>query len=175
MRKLLIIGLAAAFAMALVGCSSQEQPAQEEQQAGMANPWTEASSAAEAATNAGIGTFEVADNAGLGPEFPLGEPYYQSMSGIAETQYNPEGCKVVVRKGTVTGQSLSGDYAEYPETWTQDVDGTTVTCMGYETDCASNISWGTDTGYFSVVFISDGGENYGLTSEEIPALVANVK
>lgn len=176
MKKLLVIGLAAAFALALVGCGSQEEPAPEEgQEVGMPNPWTEAASAEEAATNAGIGSFEVADNIGLGPEFPLGDPYYQSMSGIAEVQYTPDGYEVSVRKGTVTGIDLSGDYTEYPESWTQDVGGIEVKCMGFETDSASNISWGTDTGYFSVVFFSEGGENIGLTAEQVEQLVASVK
>ena len=50
MKKLLVIGLAAAFALALVGCGSQEEPAPEEEEVGIANPWTEAASAEEAAT-----------------------------------------------------------------------------------------------------------------------------
>ena len=175
MRKLLIIGLAAAFALALAGCGSQEEPAPEEEaEVGMANPWTEAASAEEAGQNAGVGTFDVADNIGLGPEFPLGDPYYQSMEGIAEVQYNPDGYKVVVRKGTMTGIDLSGDYNEYPESWTQDVGGITVECMGYEIDSASNIAWSTDDGNYCICLFSDGGENVGLTAEQVEEAVNSV-
>ena len=176
MKKLLIIGLAAAFALALAACGgSEEEEIYEGAEVGMENPWSEASNADDAAQKAGITSFEVADNIGLGPQYPLGEPLFQSMDGIAEAQDMADGYKVVVRKGNATGIDLSGDYNEYPESWTQDVDGITVECMGYEVDSASNLAWSTDSGNISVCFYSDGGENIGLTDAQVIDLVHSVK
>ena len=177
MKKLLAIGLAAAFALTLAACGNNgnDEAVEDGAEVGMENPWTEAASADDAAQKAGIASFEVADNIGLGPQYPLGEPLFQSMDGIAEAQYTADGYKVVVRKGDTTGVDLSGDYNEYPESWTQDVDGITVECMGYEVDSASNLSWSTDSDNISVCFYSDGGENIGLTDAQVIGLVHSVK
>ena len=87
MKKFLIIAMAAAFALALAGCAGQAEqgggdsgatapepaaPAEpsaepsDEPMAGMANPWSEVATAAEAAQGAGVADFSVQDEVTVG-------------------------------------------------------------------------------------------------------------
>ena len=191
-RIFLSIILAAVMVSAmLAGCSSdgsaapKEEPAAteaedtvektgtaDEENTGLANPWTDVGSSEEAAKGAGIDSFVIAED----PVIDLGENFertYRCMDGIAEARLEYPASALTVRKGTnAEDGDISGDYTEYAETWTQDVDGIEVTCFGNWEGDASKSIWNVDGMYYSIVAEGLGGEDdFGLNAERLTEMV----
>ncbi|MBQ3280826.1 MAG: hypothetical protein IJH41_00305 [Eubacterium sp.] len=178
-----IMAMAMTFTLAGCGQSGQEQPeepAQEEEPAvGMPNPWSDVATAEEAAEGAGVETFECA-----GIETSLGttEPeVYRWMKGLAEAQFPIAAVDMTIRKGTdaltdVAEGDISGDYNEYKYTWTQDVDGTEVTCSGNRKGESTKTLWSKNGYYYSIsAFGAGGDDDFGLSEDDVKALVSGVK
>ena len=175
-RIFLSIILAAVMVSAmLAGCSSggsaapKEEPAAteaedtvektgtaDEENTGLANPWTDVGSSEEAAKGAGIDSFVIAED-----------------PGIAEARLEYPASALTVRKGTnAEDGDISGDYTEYAETWTQDVDGIEVTCFGNWEGDASKSIWNVDGMYYSIVAEGLGGDDdFGLNAERLTEMV----
>ena len=175
----------------LAGCSSsgsaapKEEPAAteaedtvektgtaDEENTGLANPWTDVGSSEEAAKGAGIDSFVIAED----PVIDLGENFertYRCMDGIAEARLEYPASALTVRKGTnAEDGDISGDYTEYAETWTQDVDGIEVTCFGNWEGDASKSIWNVDGMYYSIVAEGLGGDDdFGLNAERLTEMV----
>ena len=191
-RIFLAIILAAVMVSAmLAGCSSggsaapKEEPAAteaedtvektgtaDEENTGLANPWTDVGSSEEAAKGAGIDSFVIAED----PVIDLGENFertYRCMDGIAEARLEYPASALTVRKGTnAEDGDISGDYTEYAETWTQDVDGIEVTCFGNWEGDASKSIWNVDGMYYSIVAEGLGGDDdFGLNAERLTEMV----
>ena len=191
-RIFLSIILAAVMVLAmLAGCSSggsaapKEEPAAteaedtvektgtaDEENTGLANPWTDVGSSEEAAKGAGIDSFVIAED----PVIDLGENFertYRCMDGIAEARLEYPASALTVRKGTnAEDGDISGDYTEYAETWTQDVDGIEVTCFGNWEGDASKSIWNVDGMYYSIVAEGLGGDDdFGLNAERLTEMV----
>ena len=191
-RIFLSIILAAVMVSAmLAGCSSggsaapKEEPAAteaedtvektgtaDEENTGLANPWTDVGSSEEAAKGAGIDSFVIAED----PVIDLGENFgrtYRCMDGIAEARLEYPSSALTVRKGTnAEDGDISGDYTEYAETWTQDVDGIEVTCFGNWEGDASKSIWNVDGMYYSIVAEGLGGDDdFGLSAERLTEMV----
>ena len=191
-RIFLSIILAAVMVSAmLAGCSSggsaapKEEPAAteaedtvektgtaDEENTGLANPWTDVGSSEEAAKGAGIDSFVIAED----PVIDLGENFgrtYRCMDGIAEARLEYPASALTVRKGTnAEDGDISGDYTEYAETWTQDVDGIEVTCFGNWEGDASKSIWNVDGMYYSIVAEGLGGDDdFGLNAERLTEMV----
>ena len=191
-RIFLSIILAAVMVSAmLAGCSSggsaapKEEPAAteaedtvektgtaDEENTGLANPWTDVGSSEEAAKGAGIDSFVIAED----PVIDLGENFertYRCMDGIAEARLEYPASALTVRKGTnAEDGDISGDYTEYAETWTQDVDGIEVTCFGTWEGDASKSIWNVDGMYYSIVAEGLGGDDdFGLNAERLTEMV----
>ena len=139
---------------------------------GLANPWSDVESAEEAAKGAGIDSFVIAEDPGidLGKNF---ERTYRCMDGIAEARLEYPASALTVRKGTnAEDGDISGDYTEYAETWTQDVDGIEVTCFGNWEGDASKSIWNVDGMYYSIVAEGLGGDDdFGLNAERLTEMV----
>ena len=153
-----------------------EEGADEGETTMIANPWSEVASAEEAAKGAGIDSFEVAEDLGL----DLGENFgrtYRCMEGIAEVQLEFPASALTIRKGNpVEDGDISGDYNEYAYTWTQDIDGITVTCWGNREGDATKAIWSSGDMCFSMFAEGLGGDqDFGLNPERMEALVSNVK
>lgn len=191
-RIFLSIILAAVMVSAmLAGCSSggsaapKEEPAAteaedtvektgtaDEENTGLANPWTDVGSSEEAAKGAGIDSFVIAED----PVIDLGDNFertYRCMDGIAEARLEYPASALTVRKGTnAEDGDISGDYTEYAETWTQDVDGIEVTCFGNWEGDASKSIWNVDGMYYSIVAEGLGGDDdFGLNAERLTEMV----
>lgn len=196
MKKRIFLSIILAAVMLstmLAGCSSggsaapKEEPAATEAEAedavektgtadeentGLANPWTDVGSAEEAAKGAGIGSFVIAED----PVIDLGENFertYRCMDGIAEARLEYPASALTVRKGTnAEDGDISGDYTDYSETWTQDVDGIEVTCFGNWEGDASKSIWNVDGMYYSIVAEGLGGDDdFGLNAERLTEMV----
>ena len=190
MKKIMLaVALSFALALAFTACSSAEpddQPATEEeaqagvqeeaeQQTGMPNPWSDVESADAAARGAGIDGFAVADDLGM-DDWQFAEVTYRCMDGIAEADFDGGAFEVCVRKsGSLDGVELSGDYNDYPYEWTQDCDGITVTCRGYEEGQASAFDWKSGANTFSVLLVGLGGENMSVDADGVEAIVSSVQ
>ena len=186
-----IILVAVMVSAMLAGCSSggsaapKEEPAAteaedtvektgtaDEENTGLANPWTDVGSSEEAAKGAGIDSFVIAED----PVIDLGENFertYRCMDGIAEARLEYPASALTVRKGTnAEDGDISGDYTEYAETWTQDVDGIEVTCFGNWEGDASKSIWNVDGMYYSIVAEGLGGDDdFGLNAERLTEMV----
>ena len=145
---------------------------------GLANPWSDVASAEEAAKGAGIDSFVIAEDPGI----DLGENFertYRCMDGIAEARLEYPASALTVRKGNGTYAEegdISGDYTEYANTWTEDVNGIEVTCFGNREGDASKSIWTVDDMYFSIVAEGLGGdEDFGLNAERLAAMVSSIQ
>ena len=147
-----------------------------EENTGLANPWSDVGSAEEAAKGAGIDSFVIAEDPGL----DLGELFertYRCMDGIAEARLEYPASALTVRKGTIAEEGdISGDYTEYANTWTQDVNGIEVTCFGNREGDAAKSIWTVDNMYFSIVAEGLGGDqDFGLNAERLTAMVNSIQ
>ena len=110
----------------------------ENNEAGMANPWSDVDSAEAAAEGAGLDTFMVPDGEA---EISLGEvkvTQYRCMKGMAEAVVEFPAVEMTIRKGDKSGEmaegDISGDYSEYKYDWTQNIKGLEVKCFGNRED-----------------------------------------
>lgn len=147
-----------------------------EENTGLANPWSDVGSAEEAAKGAGIDSFVIAEDPGL----DLGELFertYRCMDGIAEARLEYPASALTVRKGNYAEEDdISGDYTEYANTWTQDVNGIEVTCFGNREGDATKSIWTVDNMYFSIVAEGLGGDqDFGLNAERLTAMVSSIQ
>ena len=143
---------------------------------GLANPWSDVASAEEAAKGAGIDSFVIAEDPGL----DLGQLFertYRCMDGIAEARLEYPASALTVRKGNYAEEDdISGDYTEYANTWTQDVNGIEVTCFGNREGDATKSIWTVDNMHFSIVAEGLGGdEDFGLNAERLTAMVSSIQ
>jgi hypothetical protein len=114
------------------------------------------------------------------PGLDLGELFertYRCMDGIAEARLEYPASALTVRKGTNAEEGdISGDYTEYANTWTQDVNGIEVTCFGNREGDATKSIWTLDNMYFSIVAEGLGGDqDFGLNAERLTAMVNSIQ
>ena len=147
-----------------------------EENTGLANPWSDVESAEEAAKGAGIDSFVIAEDPGLDLG-QLFEKTYRCMDGIAEARLEFPASALTIRKGTNAEEGdISGDYTEYANTWTQDVNGIEVTCFGNREGDAAKSIWTVDNMYFSIVAEGLGGDqDFGLNAERLTAMVSSIQ
>jgi len=195
--KVMVMAAAAfALALALASCGSQSQPAsggseatsapagtsavveptsevaETSQMVGMPNPWSEVSSAEEAAQGAGIASFSVPADVEL-TVGPVTEVTYRCMDGIAEANIMYPACQATIRKGVVPeGEDISGDYNEYAYTWTQSVKGLELTCSGNREGDATKTVWAVDGTSYCILAQGLGGDSdFGFSANDLNSLV----
>ena len=202
MKKRLAVILAVAMVFGITSCtsapegtdapeqtteaSSAETPATPETteaasvqpSTGMANPWTEADSAASAAEGAGVGFFAVPSD---GTDTGAGEIQwicYEYMDGIAEAIGYIGTAEITVRKGAGTAEEdISGDYTDYAYEWQLEANGWLVNCCGNENGSAMLITWVTDSNAYSIMIRGQGDihDTYGIDEYAVDTLVSGIQ
>lgn len=179
MKRIIAIMAAAVLLLSLAACGSgKTESAASAQTAGMANPWSEAGSADEAAQGAGVGSFQLPEN---GTETSGGQvdfTYYQYMEGLAEADGAIGAAELTVRKGLKKdGEDVSGDYTEYAFQWTQEAGGLQISCSGNEDGKTMKAIWtsGDNSYCFLVRGQGDLYETYGIDADAVEALVTAIQ
>ncbi len=152
----------------------------ENNEAGMANPWSDVDSAEAAAEGAGLDTFMVPDGEA---EISLGEvkvDQYRCMKGMAEAVVEFPAVEMTIRKGDKSGEmaegDISGDYSEYKYDWTQNIKGLEVKCFGNRDGEATKTIWSVDDMDYSITVQGLGGdEDYGLPADDLNSLINGIQ
>ena len=152
----------------------------ENNEAGMANPWSDVDSAEAAAEGAGLDTFMVPDGEA---EISLGEvkvTQYRCMKGMAEAVVEFPAVEMTIRKGDKSGEmaegDISGDYSEYKYDWTQNIKGLEVKCFGNRDGEATKTIWSVDDMDYSITVQGLGGdEDYGLPADDLNSLINGIQ
>lgn len=142
--------------------------------ASIANPWSDAANAEQAAKGAGLDAFALPE----GDIADLGKPFeitYRYMDGMAEARLEFPASAVTARTSVsegVEGADISGDYNTYAHEWTEEIDGITVTCAGNREGESTKTYWSSDGFYHSLVAEGLGGDaDFGLTAERLAVFV----
>lgn len=141
---------------------------------GIANPWSSAASAEEAAKGAGLDSFEVPAGAktSLGA---LDTIDYRYMDGMAEAQIPVAAVELTVRKGNGE-DDISGDYNSYKNKWSAEINGITVMCFGNREGEATKTVWVSEGCSYAVLAYGAGGdEDFGLQADDLNIIVSGVK
>ena len=152
----------------------------ENNEVGMANPWSDVDSAEAAAEGAGLDTFMVPDGEA---EISLGEvkvTQYRCMKGMAEAVVEFPAVEMTIRKGDKSGEmaegDISGDYSEYKYDWTQNIKGLEVKCFGNRDGEATKTIWSVDDMDYSITVQGLGGdEDYGLPADDLNSLINGIQ
>ena len=152
----------------------------ENNEVGMANPWSDVDSAEAAAEGAGLDTFMVPDGEA---EISLGEvkvTQYRCMKGMAEAVVEFPAVEMTIRKGDKSGEmaegDISGDYNEYKYDWTQNIKGLEVKCFGNRDGEATKTIWSVDDMDYSITVQGLGGdEDYGLPADDLNSLINGIQ
>lgn len=179
MKKLLIFTITAAMLLSLTACAqsakpdvSPDTPAQEETVSGstqIPNPW-ESYDTADAAANAAGFTLTA-------PEAISGssaKTYQVMSSGDGEVIFailfetGADGERAAYIRKAPGADDISGDYNDYAETETLDVNSRSVTMKG--NDGLVNLALWTDGGYSYALNVTD-----GLSQSDMIALVAEIQ
>ena len=140
----------------------------------MANPWSMAASAEEAAKGAGLDFFGVPQSGTKLSSAPLDGWEFSYMDGMAQAQGSAGAAPITIRKSTETDREmLTGDYTEYAHEWTQNIKGLVVNCAGNEEGRSSRTWWTVgDIGY-CILAIAQGDDPtaFGLGADDISSMV----
>ena len=161
-----------------VASEMQESPDASPETIGMANPWTKAETADEAAQGAGVGYFMVPEENMETTGGPVNWSGFQYMENIAEADGWVGTAELTVRKGLKQDtEDVSGDYTEYAFAWMQEVDGWQVSCFGNEEGRTMKAIWVSDNFSYSIMIRGQGDiyDTYGVDTEAIAALVAAIQ
>ncbi|MBQ3369870.1 MAG: hypothetical protein IJJ03_04100 [Mogibacterium sp.] len=152
--------------------------APEGENVGMANPWSDAGTLAEAAEGAGIDGFSIPEEAEISlGEVKLSQARY--MEGLAEAVVEYPAVEMTIRKGNASvaeDGDISGDYNEYANTWTQNIKGLEVTCFGNREGDATKTIWKVDDTCYSITAYGLGGDtDYGLSADDLNSLINGIQ
>ena len=157
-----------------VSSEASSAEAESSSTAQMANPWSDATSAEEAAKGAGIDTFALPE----GEIADLGAPItiaYRYMDGMAEARYEFPASAVTVRTAKIAEGDLydiSGDYNTYAHEWTENIANIPIACAGNREGDSTKTYWGEDNVAHSIVAEGLGGdEDFGLNTERLTVFV----
>ena len=145
---------------------------------GMANPWSEAKNAEEAADGAGVGYFELPEDGFETSGGPVNWSSFRYMKGIAQADGGIGAAELMVRKGLKQdGEDVSGDYTEYKYDWTQEIGDFTLKCFGNEKGKTMRAIWTSDNFSYCIYVRGQGDiyDTYGLDAEAVAALVSAIQ
>ena len=138
---------------------------------GMANPWSEAASAAEAAQGAGLDSFTIPEVFSCFSDEPTAAFLY--MDGMAEAILDAGDDHLLLRKGTGS-VDISGDYNMYPEERDINWKGLAIHCRGDE-GMVRTAWWSFGGNAFSLSFNTDDTTLPGLTDDQVTSLVNQIQ
>jgi hypothetical protein len=145
---------------------------------GIANPWSTADSLGAAAEGAGLDGFSIPEDAEISlGKVELTEARY--MEGLAEAYVAFPAVDLTIRKGLsalAEDGDISGDYNKYANTWTQNIKGLEVTCFGNREGDATKTIWTVDDTCYSITAYGMGGDtDYGLSPDDINSLINGIQ
>lgn len=145
---------------------------------GLANPWSDARTADEAARNAGVGNLQLpADGTQLDGS-SLSWSTYRHMEHVAEAIGTIGTTEIDVRKGLANdGADVSGDYNTYAKEWELESGGKTARCFGDEDGKASKVVWTSDGFCYSITTRdqSDPTAHSTLSRDAVATIVSQTK
>ena len=184
---LVVMVAVAASLVALAGCSSPANNGSSSagseasnSSASMANPWSDAASAEEAAKGAGLDAFALPE----GEIADLGKPIevtYRFMDGMAEARYELPASSLTVRTATISPEDsldISGDYNTYSNEWTETIANKQIACAGNRKGDSTKTYWGeedADRAHSNVAEGLGGDEDFGLNTERLTVFVEAMK
>lgn len=140
----------------------------------LANPWSNAATAEEAAKGAGLDAFALPE----GAIADMGEPFeitYRYMDGMAEARYEFPAAALTVRTATIAtdeSSDISGDYNVYAHEWTEYIDNIPVACAGNREGESIKTYWGDEGAAHSIVAEGLGGDqDFGLAADRLAVFV----
>ena len=140
------------------------------------SPWTLAPTGKDAAAGAGMDKFEVPDGVetSLGLIVPLSFGY---QDGVAEADISAAAVEMRARKGlTELYPDVSFDENDYEYEWSRDIGDITVKCFGNRDGEATKTVWTDgDYSYALLAYGAGGDDDYGLSVEDLDALVEKIK
>ena len=137
--------------------------------------WVPVSSAAEAASFAGLKSFEVMDSVYIGNS-QYNNPSFSYADGIAQAIYDAPACRVVIRKGTTSnGVLVPGETRTFSQQWNQIHKGLNITCYGDAQDKATYIEWTVDKDIYSAYYEGLGGETMTMAPEDVTSIVSGIQ
>ena len=140
------------------------------------SPWTLAPSGEEAAAGAGLDKFEVPDGVetSLGPVVPLSFGY---QDGVAEADLSTAAVEMRTRKGNAEMYpDVSFDENDYQYEWSRNIGDIAVKCYGNRDGEATKTVWTAgDYSYALLAYGAGGDDDYGLSVEDLDALVEKIK
>lgn len=193
MKKTIAIAAALTMALTMTACASNSQgdaktdAGETGEATSLANPWTSAETAQEAAEGAGVGYFEVPADDTQSSIGPINWNGYQYMEYLAEAHGAIGAAELTVRKGinaekapegiAYDGNDVSGDLTEYAYTWEMDVDDWKVTCFGNEDGQMMKAIWKSDNFSYSIMVRGQGDlyDTFGLGAEDTAVLVRAIQ
>ena len=185
MKKLIALTAAALMAVSLAACTkkTEEAPAEEpaettEQNAGIANPWSDVDSAEAAAEGAEVGYFEVPEEGTEISGAPVSWTSFRCMEHLAEARGYIGTADLTVRKGLKQeSDDVSGDYNEYKYSWTQEAGDWTVNCWGNEEGKMMKAVWLSDNFSYCILVRGQGDlvDTYGLDADAVETLVGAIQ
>lgn len=135
---------------------------------GLPNPWTETDFAEEAIRISGV-ELKLPEEESLPQNMKL--LWFRALPGTIEADYSNGEEELMIRASVEDeGYILSGDYNSYSKEWNETVNGITVDCLGDGERINIAMFKTGDTAY--ALTMACGREGYGLTSEELAALMA---
>ncbi len=162
MKKLIAIILCAVAVLSLAACSQKNEPAEEEPSAYMPNPFVDYDTL-EAAEEAAKFELEAPDSV---KGFP--DKMIQVMSGkMIQIMFLNGDDRLIIRK-QAGDEDISGDYNEYSQVVSTDIDGRTVTLEG-DNDLVHTATWTAD-GYSYAVMADT-----PIKEADMAALISQIK
>ena len=184
---LVVMVAVAASLVALAGCSSPANNGSSSagseasnSSASMANPWSDAASAEEAAKGAGLDAFALPE----GEIADLGKPIevtYRFMDGMAEARYEFPASALTVRTAKIAPEDsldISGDYNTYANEWTETIANKQIACAGNRKGDSTKTYWGEDDADRAHSIVAEGlggDEDFGLNTERLTVFVEAMK
>ena len=135
------------------------------------DPWTPADSADQAASEAGIGSFDMPDELSL-PSMSFSNASYSYSDKIAQVSYESDECSLSIRKSREDiGRDLSGEYSAYPAVWKQPLGKGEMSVHGSaDRKSVGWASWDKDGFHYSAKFDAN-KSGKTLSLEDFKALV----
>lgn len=172
-RKIASIIIMLMLTLVFTSCSKSE-PAENGENVGVPNPWSDVGTADEAADGAGIDNFSAAE----GVEISLGTvkpEVYRYMDGMAEARIPIAAVDMIIRKArpdTGVKGDVSGDYNEYNHFWNKEIDGAEVKCFGNREGEATKTIWTSGNYCYCILAYGAGGDDdFGLSEADLETLV----
>lgn len=146
---------------------------------GMANPWSVADNADDAAAGADVGYFMVPEHMSKYGDSVVYLEDFSYMEHLAEARGSIGSAELTIRKGLKQeSDNVSGDYNTYAHSWSiESKDGFVINCFGNEEGKTMKAIWQSDNFSYSLNVQGQGDESdtYGLSDDIMKLIVEDIQ